>query len=90
MTPPSPSMIAAMRQHIETAGVRVDRRKLDRALAAAWRAADRVRVEEANQRGFAGMNTFDTMPEEYRERFIAAWRRLHGGPQCAEKKEDSP
>lgn len=49
MTPPSPSMIAAMRQHIETAGVRVSREKLDRALADAWMAADAARIAEKKE-----------------------------------------
>lgn len=43
---PSQAMLSAMREQIETVGIR-DMRKLDRALEAAWIAADRVRREEA-------------------------------------------
>lgn len=46
MTLPTPSMLKAMREQIETAGI-PDPRKLDRALVAAWRAAEAVRWEEA-------------------------------------------
>ena len=76
MTPtPSQAMLAAMRQHIETVGIR-DIRKLDRALEAAWIAADRVRQDEERLRGFAGMNTIDTMPKEWRDEFFAECRRV--------------
>jgi hypothetical protein len=42
---PSPAMLSAMREHIETLA-HADRAKLDRQLAAAWLAADRVRQDE--------------------------------------------
>lgn len=47
---PSQAMLSAMREQIETAGIR-DARKLDRALANAWRAAERVRQAEQRKGG---------------------------------------
>ena len=47
---PSQAMLSAMRNHIETLP-HVDREKLDRQLAAAWIAADRVRQDEAMAAG---------------------------------------
>ena len=44
---PSQAMISAMREQIELASIPISREKMDRALANAWRAAEKVRGEEA-------------------------------------------
>ena len=44
---PSQAMLSAMREHLQIASIPISREKMDRALANAWRAAEKVRGEEA-------------------------------------------
>lgn len=73
---PSQAMLSAMRDHLELASIPISREKLDRALTNAWRAAEKVRQAEERLRGFAEMNTIDTMPKEWRDEFLAECRRV--------------
>lgn len=47
---PSQAMLSAMRDHLELASIPISREKMDRMLANAWRAAEKVRGEEADDR----------------------------------------
>lgn len=46
---PSQAMLSAMREHLQIASISISREKMDRALANAWRAAEKVRCEEARK-----------------------------------------
>ena len=50
---PSQAMLSAMREHLELASVPISREKMDRALTNAWRAAEKVRRDEAAEDGLA-------------------------------------
>lgn len=47
---PSQAMLSAMREHLQIASIPISREKMGRALTNAWRAAERVRREEADDR----------------------------------------